>query len=94
MKLGEKQQHVLDLIKNNNYSIEELVEKTGFEISVVRNILMEFFDAELVRKSETGIYSMRDKIPAQKNTHDDVNQWSDIQKKYIGTKLKNLSRIV
>jgi hypothetical protein len=85
MKLLKNQSTVLDTLKNGPISTDEIVNKTKLDSYVVKNILMEFYDAELIIKTDNGSYSLRSK--PTKSYDKEPTQWQPV-------KLKNLSRIL
>jgi len=92
MKLGPKQIKVLELLRTNSYTIPELAEAAGIAQQNVKNIISELYDAELVRKTEAGVVSLKDKLINTKHI-EEVNEWKKVQIEYRPV-LKNLSRIV
>jgi DeoR/GlpR family transcriptional regulator of sugar metabolism len=92
MKLGPNQRKVLELLRTDSYTIPELAEAAGISQSIVKNIITELYDAELVRKTEAGVVSLKDKLINSKHI-EEVNEWKKVQIEYRPV-LKNLSRIV
>lgn len=85
--LGKNQDNILKALQDGKYTLEELSEKSGVKLSTTKNILLEFYDAEVVRKTEDKYYSLREAPLKPKNTTSEESFWAPI-------KLKNLSRIV
>lgn len=92
MTLGRNQKAVLDALLSHEMSLLKIADVTNLNSGKVRNILMELYDAGLVRKSEQGIYRIVERIPAPK-TSGEKCEWEEYQQEYI-PKLKNLARIV
>lgn len=92
MTLGRNQKAVLDALLSHEMSLLKIADVTNLNSGKVRNILMELYDAGLVRKSEQGIYRIVERIPAPK-TSGEKCEWEEYQQEYI-PKLKNLSRVV
>lgn len=70
MKLGKRQAKILDILKGNQLTIPEIVSLSGLDEHIVKNILMELYDAEIIRKTEAGIVSLRDKVSTAKSTEE------------------------
>lgn len=92
MTLGKNQKAVLDALLSHEMSILKIADVTKLQEYKVKNILMELYDAGLVRRSELGLYRIVDRIPAPK-TSGEKCEWEEYQQDYI-PKLKNLSRVV
>lgn len=92
MTLGRNQKAVLDALVQHEMTLLKIVDVTNLADHKVKNILMELYDAGLVRRSEQGIYRIVDRIPAPK-TSGEKCEWEEYQQEYI-PKLKNLSRVV
>lgn len=92
MTLGKNQKAVLDALLSHEMTILKIADVTKLQEYKVKNILMELYDAGLVRRSEQGIYRIVDRIPAPK-TSGEKCEWEEYQQDYI-PKLKNLSRVV
>lgn len=92
MTLGRNQKAVLEALLTHEMTPLKIADVTKLQEYKVKNILMELYDAGLVRRSEQGIYRIVDRIPAPK-TSGEKCEWEEYQQEYI-PKLKNLSRIV
>lgn len=87
MTLGRNQEKILNTLKEGNFTLEELSEKSGVKLSTTKNILLEFYDAEIVRRIDEKYYSLKQTISKPKTTTPDESFWAPV-------KLKNLSRII
>lgn len=92
MTLGRNQKAVLDALLSHEMTTLKIADVTKLQEYKVKNILMELYDAGLVRRSELGLYRIVDRIPAPK-TSGEKCEWEEYQQDYI-PKLKNLSRVV
>lgn len=85
--LGKNQEKILKTLEGGKYTLEELSEKSGVKLQTVKNIITEYHDAEIVKKSEDKYYSLREAPLKPKNTTGEESFWAPVR-------LKNLSRIV
>lgn len=93
VKLGKKQLKVLDAIKAvDTTTIKDLSNTTGIDEGIVRNIVREFQQAEIIRVSVDNLITWRSTPLAEKNqayVPKEKSEWEPYK-----PKLKNLSRIL
>ena len=93
VKLGKRQLKILDAIKAvDTTTIKDLSNTTGIDEGIVRNIVKEFQQAEIIRVSVDNLITWRVTPLAEKNQQyepKEKNEWEPYK-----PKLKNLSRIL
>ena len=90
---------IVDALKEEQGTAYDISKRTKLELRVVKNIVMELIDAGVVRRSDTGVISMKTSLPKPKTGREDQSIWTlDGTPKHVDDnqegRLKNLSRIV
>lgn len=89
VKLGKRQARILDLIKaSDKTTINDISNTTDIDQDIVRNIVKEFHQAEIISVSVDNIISPRTERVSAKHSSE-KNEWEPYK-----PKLKNLSRVV
>lgn len=90
MILGERTKLVIRTIQAGPIHVKDLIKITGIEEQVVKNIISELTQAQLINRDINNILSVKTNQPPVKHADsEERNEWSPYK-----TKLKNLSRIV
>jgi predicted transcriptional regulator len=89
VKLGKRQEKVLNLIiASDKTTIKDISNTTGIDQDIVRNIVKEFHQADIISVTVDNLISYRTERLSTKAA-DEKNEWEPYK-----PVLKNLSRIV
>lgn len=95
INLGQNQKKILKVLsEHDKLTADQVANISGVRIDKTKNILSEYHQADLVRKTEDKYYSIRENVLQPKNTTEDVSMWTDVMSEAKESKLKNLARIV
>ena len=90
MILGKRTKLVIEAIQAGPIHIKDLIETTGIEEQVVKNIVSELTQAQLISRDINNVLSVKTAQPAGKHPEStEKSEWAPYR-----AKLKNLSRIV
>ena len=90
MLLGKRTKLVIQAVQAGPIHFKDLVEITGIEEQVVKNIVSELTHAQLISRDLDNIISIKDTVSQGKHPESqEKNEWAPYR-----AKLKNLSRIV
>lgn len=92
MKLEGKRKKIMDAIVNGSNNYESISSKTKIELRIVKNVIMELYDAQLIRKTEDGVITVR--VKPIKPIVENTTGWRLDDDCIEDGKLKNLARTV